>query len=141
MYRPIIAGVSGQWQNVLSKGDARARRGERAEHFVAELVQQRGWTIIDRNYRIRAGEIDIVALDDGVLVFVEVRARTGSAYGLADETVDARKLTRIMRAALSYIEGHPELADLYWRVDLFALTLDRAGNVVACRQYENLTLD
>jgi putative endonuclease len=118
----------------------RARRGAAAEQHVAGIAQERGWRILDRNFRTRTGEIDLIALDGDVLVFAEVRARTGTQFGLADDTVDHRKLGKVTRTALEYVEQHPQYQDLYWRVDLFALTLDRSGRVVACRQYENLTL-
>lgn len=124
----------------MSKPDRRARRGELAERHVEALIAERGWTVIDRNFRIRSGEIDLIAMDGEVLVFVEVRARTGTAFGIADETVDHRKLGKIMSTALTYIEQHPALADLYWRVDLFALTLGRGDSVAECRHYKNLTL-
>lgn len=124
----------------MSRPDRRARRGQLAERHVEDLVTGRGWTVIDRNFRIRSGEIDLIAMDDDVLVFIEVRARTGTAFGIADETVDHRKLQKIMSTALTYIEQHPDLADLYWRVDLFAITLGRGESVVDCRHYENLTL-
>lgn len=105
-----------------------------------DLLTQRGCPIIQRNYRSRSGEIDVIALEGDVVVFAEVRARTGTAFGIADETVTRAKLRRITSTALAFIEEHPEYADSYWRVDLFALAL-ADGCVVACRQYENLTLD
>lgn len=108
---------------------------------MVELLTRRGCSIIERNFRTRFGEIDIVALEGEVLVFVEVRARTGTAFGHADDTVTRAKLTRITSTALAFIEAHPELMDTYWRVDLFALTLDSRGSVRTCRRYENLTLD
>lgn len=125
----------------MNAPDPRAARGARAELEIAGQVTSRGWQLLDRNFRTRFGEIDLIALDGVVLVFIEVKARTGTAFGLADETVGRRKLERIMSAAQSYIEQHPEYAESWWRVDLFAITLNRAGAVVACRQYENLTLD
>ena len=106
-----------------------------------DLLTQRGYPIVERNYRTRFGEIDIIVLEGDVLVFVEVRARTGTAFGIADDTVTRPKLRRIMSTALAFIEEHPEYADSYWRVDLFALALATHGRVVSCRQYENLTLD
>jgi putative endonuclease len=111
-----------------------------AEKYVESLLLERGWLIVDRNFRTRAGEIDLIAFDHDVLVFAEVRSRTGTAYGLADETVDERKLRRIMTTALTYIEQNPEYAETYWRVDLFAITLASGDRVLACQQYENLTL-
>lgn len=108
---------------------------------MADLVVKQGWSIVTRNYRTRAGEVDIVARDGDVLVFVEVRARTGSAFGLADDSVTAPKLRRIFSAASSFIQEHPHFGESYWRVDLFALALDSAGNVLHCNVYENMTLD
>lgn len=108
---------------------------------MAALVERQGWKVVDRNYRTRAGEIDLIALDGDVLVFIEVRARTGSTFGVADETVTYRKLQRITTTALSYLEEHPDLDELFWRVDLFAISLGRGERVLACRHYENLTLD
>lgn len=125
----------------MSASERRARRGVLAETHVAALIERRGWRIIDRNFRTRGGEIDLIAFDGDVLVFIEVRARTGSSFGLADETVDARKLQRITSTALAYIEQHPELAEHYWRVDLYAVALGSGERILACRQYENLTLD
>lgn len=125
----------------MSASDRRARRGALGEQHVAALVEERGWSIIDRNFRTRGGEIDLVALDGDVLVFIEVRARSDAAFGLADETVDARKLRRLTTTAMTYIEQHPDLSERYWRIDLFAVTLNRDNRVIACRQYENLTLD
>jgi len=120
--------------------DRRASRGALAEEHVLQLVLDRGWRVVDRNFRIRSGEIDLIAFDGDVLVFVEVRARTGTAFGRADDTVDFRKLEKITSTALTYIEKHPEYAECYWRVDLFAITLGTGNSVLACRQYENLTL-
>lgn len=125
----------------MSASERRASRGKLAEQYVHDHVQERGWTVVTRNYRTRAGEIDVIALDGEVLVFVEVRARTGSAFGLADDTVTSAKLRRITSTALSFIQDHPGYADCYWRVDLFALALDRSGDVISCHQYENLTVD
>lgn len=134
-------GVFARWPSALSASERRARRGKQAEQYVADLVARRDWSIVARNYRTRAGEIDIVALDGDVLVFVEVRARTGTTFGIADDTVTRAKLMRITSTALAFIEAHPEFADSYWRVDLFALALNASGGVITCRQYENLTLD
>ncbi|CAN5666904.1 hypothetical protein BH24CHL1_BH24CHL1_15400 [soil metagenome] len=141
MFATSIAGVSVRWQSALSASERRARRGKEAEQYVVDLLTQRGYPIVERNYRTRSGEIDIVALEGDVLVFVEVRARTGTAFGIADDTVTYPKLRRIMSTALAFIEEHPEYADSYWRVDLFALALQANGGVLTCRQYKNLTLD
>jgi putative endonuclease len=119
----------------------KARRGAAAEAFVAGRLERAGYQIIDRNWRARTGELDVIALHGNVLVFVEVRSRRGEVMGSADESVDPRKLQRLMTTALGYLEAHPEHAERFWRVDLVAITLDEHGVVSAYNHYENLTLD
>jgi len=60
------------------------RRGEAAESLAADFLQRRGLTVLERNYRCRFGEIDLVARSGELLVFVEVRARTSEAFGGAE---------------------------------------------------------
>ncbi|MDQ3549072.1 MAG: YraN family protein, partial [Chloroflexota bacterium] len=62
--------------------------GNAGESFVVGRLQRAGYRIIDRNWRIRGGEIDIVALDGETLAFVEVKARTGERVGYAEDAID-----------------------------------------------------
>jgi putative endonuclease len=79
------------------------RRGEAAEELAARFLAGRGLVILARNYRTRLGEIDLVASEGGTLVFVEVRARSGGAFGGAAASVDARKQRRIVAAARHFL--------------------------------------
>ena len=115
--------------------------GNAGESFVAGRLERNGYRVIDRNWRIRGGELDIVALDGDVLVFVEVKVRTGDRVNIAEEAVDARKLGRLLRAAEMYVEAHPEHLDRLWRVDLIAVTLSPDGFVRRYNHVENLTLE
>lgn len=119
----------------------RARRGAAAEAFVAGRLERAGYQVIDRNWRARSGELDVIALQGELLVFIEVRSRRGEAMGTADESVDARKLQRLMSTALAWLDAHPDHAERLWRVDLIAVTLDERGALAAYNHYENLTLD
>lgn len=106
----------------LALGDA----GERlAERRLLEL----GWTVIDRKWRARGGEIDVVALDGGVLVFVEVKTRRGRSHGTAEEAVDARKAARLLSLGERFLAEHQEHADRFWRVDVIAITITEGGVV------------
>ena len=88
---------------MTAEARARARlRGEAAEALAAAFLSQRGLAIVARNYRTRLGEVDIVAREGAVLVFVEVRSRSGTAFGGAAASVDARKQRRIVAAARHY---------------------------------------
>lgn len=77
-----------------------ARRGEAA---AAAWAEARGWRLLQRNYRCRLGEIDLVARDGDTLVFVEVKARRGSGFGEPGEAVDGRKQARLARVARHFL--------------------------------------
>ena len=101
------------------------RRGEAAENLAAEFLERRGLTILERNYRCRGGEIDLVARDGTTLVFVEVRYRRSRTFGGAAASVDARKQARILLAARHYLSGR---GDVPCRCDVVALdALDPAS--------------
>ena len=91
----------------------RQRLGRWGEDRAAAWYAQRGWEILDRNWRCTDGEIDLVLRRDGTLVFCEVKTRSGTAYGTASEAVDRRKQQRIRRLAVQWLRQHhdpvPEL--------------------------------
>jgi putative endonuclease len=96
----------------------RQQRGRRAEELAAEFLRAAGCEILQCNYRRRLGELDIVALTNGVLVVAEVRTRTSNAYGGAAASVDRRKQRRITRAASQLLQQHTDLAHLPVRFDV-----------------------
>jgi putative endonuclease len=79
--------------------DPRRARGRRGETLAAAYLERAGYRIVGRNVRLRGGELDLVALDGTTLCFVEVRLRSGSGYGTAEESIDARKRRRLVGAA------------------------------------------
>jgi putative endonuclease len=92
--------------------------GARAEQIAAVYLQGRGLTILERNFRRRLGEIDLVARDGAVLVIAEVRTRSSQAFGGAAASVDGRKQRRIIRAAAQLLQQHREYAALPVRFDV-----------------------
>lgn len=80
-------------------------RGEHAEDLAAAFLQQRGLKLVARNYRCRFGEIDLIARDGSVLVFVEVRMRTSEVFGGAAASITAGKRRKLLRAARHYLAG------------------------------------
>lgn len=86
--------------------EARQRLGRRAEDLVAARLAAAGWRVVARNVRTRGGEIDLIALDGSILVFVEVKAgRAGSAHGPPSPAhqVGPRKQARIRRLAREWL--------------------------------------
>jgi len=82
------------------------RRGEAAEDLVADFLERQGLKILERNYRCRFGEIDLVARSGELLVFVEVRARKSEAFGGAAGSITATKRRRIVAAARHFLATH-----------------------------------
>jgi putative endonuclease len=82
--------------------------GARAEDLCARLMRAAGLVLVERNWRCRLGEIDLIAEDDGMLVFAEVRMRSGPGFGGAGESVTAAKRARLLAAARLYLSRRPE---------------------------------
>lgn len=82
---------------------ARQELGKSGEDLGVETLERAGYAILDRRYRTRHGEIDIVARDDETLVFVEVRRRTGGECGSAAESVTQAKRRKVIRMAVDYL--------------------------------------
>lgn len=113
--------------SILPPKTARQRRGANAEDQACRFLQERGLRLIERNYRTRRGEIDLIMRDADNLVFVEVRYRRQHRYGSGLESVDRRKQQRIIACAAYYLHCHPQAARLAARFDVVALTTGAAG--------------
>lgn len=101
------------------------RAGARAEDLCAEMLRGAGLRVLERNWRCRLGEIDLIAEERGVLVFAEVRMRRAWAFGGAGESITAAKRARIVAAARLYLSRQPEVS---CRFDVF-LVDGPAGDV------------
>lgn len=84
----------------------RRNTGAAYEQKAAEYLENLGWRILEKNFRCRTGEIDLIAKDGDTLVFAEVKYRRSRAYGNPAEAVDKRKQYRICRVADYYRMKH-----------------------------------
>ena len=103
--------------------DTRAR-GAGVEAAAHGFLVGRGLRAVAANANYRFGELDLVMLDGGTLVFVEVRYRRGTGFGGGAESVDAGKRRRLVKAAQAFLLAHPRLADMACRFDV----LDASGD-------------
>jgi putative endonuclease len=97
--------------------------GSRAEARAAAALEARGYRIVERNYRVRLGELDLVAYDGDVLVFVEVRSRRDRAHGGGLEAVPDAKQRQVARVASLYL-AHRRPRFRTCRFDVVAVTGD-----------------
>ena len=81
-------------------------KGQFAEQKACLFLQQKSLTLIEKNYRCRNGEIDLIMLDKDQLVFVEVRFRKNEDYGTAIDSVDKHKVKKIISTAHHYLSKH-----------------------------------
>ena len=81
----------------------RRSQGQQAENTACAFLQQRGMSLIEKNYRCRSGEIDLIMRDGRQLVFVEVRYRRSQAYGGPIESIDHRKRLKLIATAKHYL--------------------------------------
>lgn len=102
-------------------GSTRRTLGQRAEALASAYLQDRGYTIVARNWRRREGELDLVMSREGLCIFVEVRSRTGVDRGHPLETVNASKRAQIIRAACLYLDEEKPQA-LAFRFDVVGVT-------------------
>lgn len=105
------------------------QRGASAEDAAAGLLLAAGYRIVERNFRCRAGELDIVARDGDVLVFIEVRMRSDAEHGYAFEMVGGSKQRRVIRVARCYLAARQPAYEEA-RFDVVAFT---AGDAVLIR--------
>lgn len=103
--------------------------GKRGEDLACRALEQRGHRILARRYRTRFGEIDIVSEVDGIVVFVEVKARSSNRYGEAADQIPTWKQRRIAAMALDYLGFADRLNDVC-RFDV--VTIDGVGTLREC---------
>ena len=103
--------------------DARQILGKMGEDLACIELERLGYEILDRRYRTKFGEIDIVANHGGTTVFVEVKTRVGEQFGGGEEALTAWKQRRITQMAVDYLARH-RLHDRPCRFDVVAIEMD-----------------
>jgi len=100
------------------------KTGPQGEDIAVSFLEEQGYVVLVRNYRQRFGEIDIVAEDGGVLVFIEVKTRKNNRYGSPFEAVDSRKQKKLSMMAQDYISRN-KMEDRAARFDVVAVLLKK----------------
>jgi putative endonuclease len=114
----------------------RRSTGLLGEKLAREFLQKRGFSILQANYRRREGEIDIIARDEDMVAFVEVRTKRSLEFGSPEESITPGKMEKLRTLAARYCQEHPELPPS-WRIDVVAVDLDKSNKPVRIELIEN----
>ncbi|MGB9765884.1 MAG: YraN family protein [Sulfurihydrogenibium sp.] len=102
--------------------------GSRNENLAVKYLESKGYRILDRNYYSRYGELDIVAEKDGTVVIVEVRSLSKQDFGSPEESLNIRKVSKILKTAQHYLY-EKNLFDKTVRFDVIAITKDGINHI------------
>ena len=113
--------------------------GSYAEGLAEKFLKDKGYEVLDRNYRKPWGEVDIIVKKEGIVIFVEVKASDSpSPKGFEPEKrVNGDKIKRIKRAAQTYIQQN-NLDDRSWQIDLIAIELDEDKRKAKITHFKNI---
>jgi putative endonuclease len=108
--------------------DTRVQTGKLGEQLAKEYLTTLGYVVVNENWRCRSGEVDLIALDGKVLVFVEVRTQRGNgfSYGTPQESVHSRKQQQVRKLASIYLSMQG-ITDREVRFDMISVVLPRTG--------------
>ena len=112
-----------------NKRDPRIKTGQIGEDLAVCYLENQGYIIVERNYRMRMGEIDIIARDGESLVFVEVKTRRSSRFGSPFDAVDFRKQQQVSRVALAYMTRH-RCEEMPVRFDVIGVLIERPSSTI-----------
>jgi putative endonuclease len=88
---------------MMSVNDSKQLLGKEGERLAEQYLKKKGYKIVERNYRCRGAELDLIVLDRRVIVFVEVKTRTGHGFGSPFEAVEFRKQQKMIQAAQYFL--------------------------------------
>ncbi len=114
--------------------------GKRGEQIAKEFLEKHGCKILAQNYRYGNSEIDLISLDNGELVFAEVKTRTSKTYGEPELAVTRKKLTQMKKAAENFItENENSLEYSSVRFDVIAIFIEKGKSQL--EHFENVSLE
>ncbi len=114
------------------------RVGEKGEKEAVKLIKKKGYKILAKNEEDKYGEIDIIALKNKKLIFIEVRSKMGRDYGLPEETVGYQKRKKLINNAERYINNNK--INIPYRIDVIGIVFSKSGKVIHKKHYKNITL-
>lgn len=115
--------------------------GKKGEKIAQDYLLKNGYQILDTNFRIRQGEIDIIAAKNKTLVFVEVKLKNNFSPGLPEEMITPQKIKQIKRTAEYFLFLNPKIKNKYnlYRIDAVCLVLNSLNQVKRITHWKNIS--
>lgn len=114
--------------------------GFRGEQLASQYLQSKGYTLLQKNFRAKQyGEVDLIVQKNDLLVFVEVKTRLSTEFGLPEEAITHGKLHELKKMVDYYYNIYPQ-TKLSPQIDAIAIVLDPNFNVESLKHFENITL-
>ena len=107
--------------------DTRKALGFKGEELAVQYLKKKGYKVIERNYRCQWGEIDLIARDKETLIFVEIKSRSSSGFGLPQDAVDRFKQEKLIQVAKAYMAEHRLQETIPARFDVVAVQFTPSG--------------
>ena len=119
--------------------DDTKRLGQWGEEIAVKHLIDRGYKILDRNYRNAIGEIDIIGKKDGVLSFVEVKTRDSIHAGhfLPEQSITPQKQAKLRKLGEMYISKHQYKDDQEWQIDVMSISIDKSSKRARINHIQN----
>lgn len=113
--------------------------GKLGEDLASDFLRKKGYKILERNFRNKWGEMDLICKDGEVFVFVEVKTRMGEQFGLPEDAINKNKLRRLIKNATAYASSN-NINN--YRIDAVCMILDERelGMIKTINHYENITI-
>jgi len=119
------------------KSGRRHTLGSLGESIAAIFLEKKGYTVLERNWRTPYGEIDLIAKENNVVIFVEVKTRASSTLGPPEISITPGKEEHIRSAAEYFIQQHPELIN-DWRIDAITIQIQANNSPPLIDHFENV---
>lgn len=115
--------------------------GKLGEKIAKEYLENKGYSVIDQNYKNKYAETDIIAKHKGVMVFVEVKTRVGEQFGAPEDALNRDKKYRLVRNAQAYIVRNIRTnpCNYFYRIDAICIVLNQEKQVERINHYQNVT--
>lgn len=113
------------------------RIGQYGESLAKKYLEEKKFFILTSNFHTRYGEIDIIAVKNNILHFVEVKTRTNLAFGWPEEAVTEQKVEKMISAAGDYIRNNNFNID--WQIDIIAILINRRQKTASIDYFENIS--